>query len=224
VRLRRTQSRPASNAGIERIYVYKICTDDGDAPCVQDGLLTLAICKPMIRTAAPVDSYVVAFASNGLNPDNHLVYAARVTAKLVDGAYYRDAKYMRRRDCIYEWINGKYTTRKDARAHQDNVERNRDLGRPDSYRRACVLLSRDFRYFSKDAVVPHQRYGRIVSMLRRLNQGLRVNHSDRLADELRLLLAEAWRHESRRQVDRLDDDGACGGCRPKKHRAHSRSC
>jgi len=37
-----------------RIYFYKLTTDDGGAPCVQDGLLSLAICKPMIRGTAEV--------------------------------------------------------------------------------------------------------------------------------------------------------------------------
>ena len=37
-----------------RIYFYKLTTDNGGAPCVQDNLLSLAICKPMIRMAAQV--------------------------------------------------------------------------------------------------------------------------------------------------------------------------
>lgn len=32
-----------------KIYFYKLTADNGGAPCVQDGLLSLAICKPMIR-------------------------------------------------------------------------------------------------------------------------------------------------------------------------------
>jgi len=38
-----------------KIYFYKLTCDDGGAPCVQDGLLSLAICKPMIRSTAEVE-------------------------------------------------------------------------------------------------------------------------------------------------------------------------
>ena len=41
-----------------RIYLYKLTNDDGGAPCVHDGLLTLAICKPMIRTAARIGDLI----------------------------------------------------------------------------------------------------------------------------------------------------------------------
>ena len=34
------------------IYVYKIVADIGGAPCVWNNLLSLAICKPMIRKTA----------------------------------------------------------------------------------------------------------------------------------------------------------------------------
>ena len=36
-----------------RFYLYKMTVDDGGAPCVQDRMLTLAICKPTIRRVAP---------------------------------------------------------------------------------------------------------------------------------------------------------------------------
>jgi hypothetical protein len=34
---------------VERIYFYKLTADNGGAPCVEDGLLSLAICKPAIH-------------------------------------------------------------------------------------------------------------------------------------------------------------------------------
>ncbi|SFN54073.1 Nmad2 family putative nucleotide modification protein [Dokdonella immobilis] len=37
---------------MSRIYVYKLTNDDGGAPCVEDELLSLCICKPRIRSVA----------------------------------------------------------------------------------------------------------------------------------------------------------------------------
>jgi Nucleotide modification associated domain 2 len=44
----REQLRP----GMSDIYFYKLTADNGGAPCVRHGLLSLAICKPMIRKTA----------------------------------------------------------------------------------------------------------------------------------------------------------------------------
>jgi hypothetical protein len=67
--------------------------DSGGAPCVQKGLLSLAICKPMIRSSARCGDFILGFAANSLRPsDNRLIYAARVTRKLCNGEYYKDRK------------------------------------------------------------------------------------------------------------------------------------
>jgi hypothetical protein len=34
------------------IYVYKCVVDDGTAPCIDRGLLSMTVCKPKIRTSA----------------------------------------------------------------------------------------------------------------------------------------------------------------------------
>jgi Nucleotide modification associated domain 2 len=41
------------------IYAYKMTDDNGGAPCVQDGFLTLAICKPEIRKIAKEDDIII---------------------------------------------------------------------------------------------------------------------------------------------------------------------
>jgi hypothetical protein len=71
---------------IPRFYLYKMTVDDGGAPCVQDRMLTLAICKPTIRRVAPEGSVIIAFAgdcigSDGYN-DNCIVYAAVVSRRV----------------------------------------------------------------------------------------------------------------------------------------------
>jgi Nucleotide modification associated domain 2 len=39
-----------------KVYIYKLTVDDGGAPCVQDEVLSLAICKPFIRSTAQQDN------------------------------------------------------------------------------------------------------------------------------------------------------------------------
>ena len=81
------------------IYVYKVVVDNGGAPCVAAGLLSLAICKPKIRKTCTKGSLVFGFG--GKQYDERLIYIARVTAKLESDAYYREREYARRPDCIY---------------------------------------------------------------------------------------------------------------------------
>ena len=84
-----------------RIYFYKLTT--GGAPCVQNGLLSLAICKPIIRSTAEKNDIIFGFAANSLHADNRLIYLARVTEKLCHGCYYNDTRYAQRRDCVYRY-------------------------------------------------------------------------------------------------------------------------
>lgn len=196
-----------------RVFVYKIVSDDGGAPCVQRGLLTLAICKPMIRSSARVGDTIVAFAANSLDRRNRLVYAARVTSKATDGAYYKAGEYKDRRDCIYRWVGRTLVWRTDARYHQGGVGMASDIGLEWPYRRANVLMSKDFRYFGCSYAADHAgRFPPIAAMLASLRQGHRVNHSPRLEDELEVFLAEVWRYQSVRPIvePRTECKGTCG--------------
>ena len=47
------------------LWTYRIITDNGTAPNVSDGILTLTLCKPEIRKGAAVGDYVVAFVGAG---------------------------------------------------------------------------------------------------------------------------------------------------------------
>ena len=35
-----------------KLYIYKMTTDNGGAPCVRDEKLSLAICMPIVRISA----------------------------------------------------------------------------------------------------------------------------------------------------------------------------
>lgn len=93
----RLLSRGTTSQRPRRIYAYKLTTDNGGAPCVDGGhLLSLAICKPFIRTTAAVGDLIFGFASNRLSADNRLIYIARVTTVEADGDYYEKARAQRR--------------------------------------------------------------------------------------------------------------------------------
>jgi len=49
---------------MSQIYFYKLTVDDGGAPCAERGLLSLAICKPMIRRTAQKGDLIFGFAGN----------------------------------------------------------------------------------------------------------------------------------------------------------------
>jgi hypothetical protein len=61
------------------IYIYKMVADNGGAPCVAAGLLSLAICKPMIRKSAEKGSLIFGFG--GKVYGERLLYIACVTQK-----------------------------------------------------------------------------------------------------------------------------------------------
>jgi hypothetical protein len=98
-----------------KIYVYKLTVDSGGAPCVERGVLSLAICKPMIRRTAEVGDLIFGFAASSLSRDNRLIYVARVTDTKRNGAYFRDKRFARRGDCVYEWHRGRFHWRRGAR-------------------------------------------------------------------------------------------------------------
>src|SRR5262245_54150290 len=131
-----------------KIYIYKMTVDDGGAPCVRQGLLTLAICKPAIRRRAQDGDIVMAFAADdirGWRPsgnyrDNSLIYIAYVEENIPEGRYYSDARYEKRPDCIYEWHGNTLRHRKEAKFHQREKDWKKDVGeKKTGYKNAHVI-------------------------------------------------------------------------------------
>ena len=178
---------------MERIYFYKLKADSGAAPCVRDGLLSLAICKPMIRTTARIGDLVFGFAANSLHRDNHLIYAARITQRLDDGEYYKSDRYSRRGDRIYTFRNGRFRWLQTARFHGPD-DLTHDLGKHPTYARASVLLSSDFRYFGKNGDDEYKlRFPRVRRALEQLGRGHRVRQNLEMRDELLEMKNWLWR-------------------------------
>jgi Nucleotide modification associated domain 2 len=67
------------------MYFYKLTADTGGELCVEKDLLSLAICKPMIRRTAKEGNLIFGFAAKSQHTDNRLMYVARVTKKLCNG-------------------------------------------------------------------------------------------------------------------------------------------
>lgn len=176
-----------------RLYVYNLTTDNNGAPCLYDGVLSLAICKPGIRTTAQVGDLIFGFAGTTLHPDKRLVYVARVT-DIVEGCdYYANGRYSRRPDSVYQFTDRHYCPRLGACYHGKGEERRVDLGSGPEHKRAVVLMSRDFRYLGGDGSAVREGLEEVKRCLETLRRGHRVNHSTPLVTELETLKRELWR-------------------------------
>lgn len=175
-----------------RIYSYKLTTDNGGAPCVEDGLLSLAICKPMIRSTAAPGDFIFGFAANSLRGDNRLIYVARICKKLGHGDYYRERRFANRSDRVYSWRQGRFAWRHRA-LHHGPKDLLHDLGEPPNYEKANVLLSTDFRYLGASGVADYKSQFRLVKeAVEQLGRGHRVRHAGGLRAELLLLKQQIW--------------------------------
>jgi len=179
-----------------KIYIYKLTSDDGAAPCVRDGILSLAICKPAIRSVAERGSIILGFAGNDLYADNCLVYAANVTEHLDARKYFSEPRYATRPDCIYQWDGHHFERKSDARFHSSPAHFAHDLGEAPEYNRANVLLSegaKNFRYFREKCPIGYKKENpHLESLIENLTQGHRVNFEPNLAAELRRFIPRMW--------------------------------
>jgi hypothetical protein len=185
------------------IYVYKLVADNGGAPCVWRGLLSLAICKPKIRKAAQKHSLIFGFGGKSRYGER-LIYVAKVTAKPEAGDYYYNPKYASRPDCIYHKVAGEARRKRTARYHNKTDERKKDVGL--NFENAFVLLSEDFRYFGKTGTAAYKRdFQAIKKLVEGLKRGHRVNHSAELRKEFTLLKNMLWRRYSRKVLSLPSD-------------------
>ena len=158
-------------ASKQKLFFYKMTTDNGGAPFISDNLLSLAICKPIIG--------------------EKLIYIAEVTEKLLLGNYYND-KYKNRKDCIYYWQDKRLIWRPDSLYHSNGSEILRDVGMP-PHTKAKVILSNNFRYLGNKGTEEYkEKYPAIAGAVFKLGQGHRVNHIKKIFNELLKLKDEIW--------------------------------
>ncbi|MEE9457691.1 MAG: hypothetical protein V3W11_11130 [bacterium] len=178
-----------------RYFVYKMTTDNGGAPSVANGLLSLAICKPVIRSSAEICDWIFGFGGEDLGA--RLIYIAEVNYKLSNGAYYRSRKYAKRPDCIYKYgvkENG-FVRKRTALYHEGTKNLKKDIGEHHDYRNANVLLSCNFRYLGDEGKTlgdMKDEYPLLRKLLSSLKQGHLVNHDAKIVKELDELRNEVW--------------------------------
>jgi hypothetical protein len=184
-----------------KVYFYKLTADNGGAPCIDGGLLSLAICKPMIRSGAEEGDLIFGFAANSLSGDNRIIYVARVTKTLPDGRYYKDARYVKRGDCIYAFKSGRFIRKRHAQHHRRSQDLAHDLGAHPAYERAHVLLSDDFRYFGKAGTDDYKRrFPLMKRAVERLGRGHRVHCDRALYSEFLKMRDWLWRSGSQKVI------------------------
>lgn len=112
-----------------RFYRYVLVDDDGMAPCPQDGLLTLATCKPALRRTARAGDLVAGFAPSPF-PRDMLVYAARVL-EVVEWPEYA-ARYgaLARNDAVYAFRPDGGVLRLRPEYHPTERHLAQDIGGP----------------------------------------------------------------------------------------------
>jgi hypothetical protein len=197
---------------VPRVYFYKLIADNGGAPCVQDDLLSLAICKPMIRSMAERDDLIFGFAAKSLHTDNRLLYIARVTAKVRNGDYYTTGRFAHRGDCIYERRGDRFVWRSSA-LHHGSRDLVHDLGEHPDYPKANVLLSDDFRYLGENGSAEYKaRYPLVKDAVENLGRGHRVHHDERLWIQLQALMREVWKGTRSRVAGEPTSDVRHGVC------------
>jgi hypothetical protein len=195
------------------IYFYKLTVDAGAAPCVQRGMLSLAICKPMMRRSAKVGDLIFGFTANSLDPQNRLIYAARITGKPPKGDYYHRDKYTSRDDCIYAFQSGRYIRRKDAKFHDKPTDLTHDLGDYPEYERANVLLSTDFRYFGAKGTAEYKsKFELIRKAVESLGRGQRVNLAPALREQFLAMKEWLWGKSESKVQGRPTDAPSSSSC------------
>jgi len=132
------------------IFSYRVAWDDGKAPCVDDGLLSLAICKSRLRGI---------IAKEQLKHVSHEYYLLGLCGKrdLPSILFYARLNSPTPIIDFYQW----YTTRKDSLYsidEQGTLKRNQRYacvhagGSSSDLSQPYVLTSDDFYYFGKSAI------------------------------------------------------------------------
>ena len=123
------------------IYSYILREDWGGAPCIENGLLSLAICKPAIRRTAKKGDWITMFAGAkiaGKGVRDRLYCMFEVSDVITMQEY--GENHTNRMDCIFDQ-NLEYINK--IGIHGDKYLQERDL------RGKNVLLSTNFIFFGK---------------------------------------------------------------------------
>jgi hypothetical protein len=86
---------------MRRIWRYALVTDNGMAPCLEKGILSLCLCKPTIRKSGRIGEWVVGFVPKRINDGRvHVAWAGRIAEIFPMGDY--EKQFPGRQDAIYK--------------------------------------------------------------------------------------------------------------------------
>lgn len=128
---------------MSNIYKYVITHDAGTAPCVDNELLSLCICKPVIRRTAQIGDWIIATAGKGLSQYPKIIYAAKISDIISMHDYAQ--KFSNRMDSIYHSDGGSLTHYGGA-IHSTTENQLRDK------RGLRCILSKEFWYFGREMI------------------------------------------------------------------------
>ncbi len=132
-----------------RLFRYILKDDNGMAPCVEGGVMTLATCKPRIRRSAEVGDWIAGFMPRPYDR-GLLVYAGRVARVLDWGPY--EEEFRGRKDAVYRVHPNGQVKRLLDDYHADEKRTNKDLFAP-----VVVFDENAFWYFGdKPERLPHR--------------------------------------------------------------------
>ena len=157
------------------IFIYKLTTDNGGAPCIKNDLLSLCICKPRIRKSAKKGDWIIGMGGKSV-PDleGRLIYIAEVTDVIENGGYYKTDRYSKRPDCIYQCKDGEYRCKENSSYHSEE-DLSHDVGTAPDYNRAVCLISNKFVYFGHN---PKPSIEGIQDIYNELPRDFIVNHDE----------------------------------------------
>jgi len=110
-----------------KCFRYILAHDSGRAPCVDQNLITLATCKPLIRRGARVGDWIAAFMPRP-HERGELVYAGRV-ADVLEWMEYTN-RYPERIDAVYNVLADGGIERLDPGYHDNSNAQRKDLSGP----------------------------------------------------------------------------------------------
>lgn len=169
-------------------FIYIQTVDTGLAPCVYQGIWSLALCKPTIRRRASEGDVIIAVtpAKDGHSLSSWAKIERQITTEEFAARYSKN-----RPDNIYEKLStGRYARRSNVRhrLHRSKSDIEHDLGRTNNS--AFVLIAKDFFAFGKQALELHNwihGLPRLSEEIRKLGRSFRRNHSEGVDKELRQL-------------------------------------
>lgn len=145
-----------------RFYRYILRHDDGWAPCIDDGLLSLATCKPAIRRTAVVGDYVAGYQPKAKG-EGLLCWFGRVEKIMWHAEYFR--AHSKRRDANYQMDTAGVWQRKNRLYHPAETQKLADVSAP-----ALLFDMTETWYFGREPKEPPSS----LAPVRAIGQGHRV--------------------------------------------------